>query len=567
MIKKIKDIVIKFKIHSILGVLLAVIIGTNLINYKENKKINISTVLAEDYFLSGDKDKAIEEYNRLAVYDKLSAKWDLRIAEIYSVSGDFENSNKHLNLARELKNLTQEDYNSITFTELMNKDYEKAKEDGEIALSLFPNNKALIKTMYTVYMANKQGDKAKELLSKYKVDENSAYDYAEFARLQLISGNKTEGYENLKKAWHLDKDEYKVYDVISQIALYNSNDLLQDIAGLMEKDKEELSYKIWLAKIYSSNVNTADQAMKIINEIKGKEVGKIEINLIEAYNLQNQGKNEEGDSILSQVIKDNPEDYRTYHTSSWYNLKKKDYDASLKDCLKSISLNRNYPDNYAFLMPQILLAQGKNKEAEPYFRRALYIEPYNYNIMLNTANYYWYTEKNVEKAYEYFKIAEIVKPDDPEIKYSMASIHIIAFEASEDKDVRLKEGNEALELLNNCAKLNPEEPRYRRTKGTLLMKLGKVAEGIKEIKYAYQADESDLLNLNNAGVYYITVELNVERGLYNIQSAFNRMTEATDEYTRKNLTENLNKAKDLSAKIAASQGNEIINIPDFVLFY
>jgi hypothetical protein len=248
-------------------------------------------------------------------------------------------------------------------------------------------------------------------------------------------------------------------------------------------------------------------------------------------------------------------------------LKKKDYNRALTDCIKSINLSRKYPDNYAFLMPEILLAQGKDKEAEPYFRRALYLEPYNYNIMLNTANYYWYTEKNVNKAYEYFNIAEIVKPNDAEIKYSKALIHIINFENSKDKTVRAKESKEAINLLNKCVKLNQEEPRYHRTLGTLYMKMGNMAAGIKETRAAYQADESDLLNLNNAGVYYITVEGNLEKGFYNIQSAYNRINDLTDDYTKKTIADNLKKAKDLSTRFANSKGNENIKVPDFILFY
>jgi hypothetical protein len=110
----------------------------------------------------------------------------------------------------------------------MNKEYKKAKQDGEKALALFSNNN-LVKTMFTVYMANNEPDKAKAVLTKYNVSKDSAYDLAEIARLQLIAGDKENGYANLKSAWKLDKDEFKIFDVISQIALYNSNDLLQDI--------------------------------------------------------------------------------------------------------------------------------------------------------------------------------------------------------------------------------------------------------------------------------------------------------------------------------------------------
>jgi len=138
---------------------------------------------------------------------------------------------------------------------------------------------------------------------------------------------------------------------------------------------------------------------------------------------------------------------------------------------------------------------------------------------------------------------------------------------SKDKTVRAKESKEAINLLNKCVKLNQEEPRYHRTLGTLYMKMGNMAAGIKETRAAYQADESDLLNLNNAGVYYITVEGNLEKGFYNIQSAYNRINDLTDDYTKKTIADNLKKAKDLSTRFANSKGNENIKVPDFILFY
>jgi len=100
---------------------------------------------------------------------------------------------------------------------------------------------------------------------------------------------------------------------------------------------------------------------------------------------------DKSDKLIEDVISQHPDDYRAYHSAGWYYLYKKDYEKAKEYCNKSISLNREYPDNYGFLMPEILKQGSEKLKGEPYFRTALIKEPYNYNIMLNLANYYWYT--------------------------------------------------------------------------------------------------------------------------------------------------------------------------------
>jgi Tfp pilus assembly protein PilF len=409
--------------------------------------------------------------------------------------------------------------------------------------------------MFTVYMANNMLDKAKSLVSQYPVDVKSAYDISEHARMMMVTGQWQEGYASLRSAWDKDRDEYKIYDVLAQIAVYNRDDLLENVTSLLEKNPNDLAYKMWLAKIYSSSDATANEAINLLEELKTHDVGKIEIKLIESAALQSLNQDDKADELIIKVIEENKEDYRVLHTAGWYYLNKKDYINAEKYCRESIIKNKNYPDNYGFLMTEILKAQGRTGEGEPYFRTAIFKEPYNYNTMLTIANYYWYTAKNTEKALENFKFAEIVKPNDPDIKYNMALINI----TSEKQD-------EAINLLNQSIKLSESTAKYHRTLGTLYLLNKKPQEAIKEIRYAYAADQTDIMTLNNAGCYYISQDVNLEKGEYNLRKALEGITDSTDKYTSDTIKENYKKAKELLDKYNSGSGNEL-KMPDFVLFY
>ncbi|HEY5561270.1 MAG TPA: tetratricopeptide repeat protein [Clostridiaceae bacterium] len=541
-----------------ISIALALFIALPIVSARENKKYDITDNKAEEYFYAGDYSKSINEYLNLAKKDKLSPMWDVKIAGVYSVQGDMINSKRYLKRAKEAQSKNSDILNYIIFTEFMNKDYDVALLDGEEALKIDGKNPELMKTMFTVYMANNELDKAKALIAKYPVNNKSAYDMAVYARMLMLVEDWDGGFKELKAAWYVNRDEYKIYDVLSQIAAYNRDALLEKISVLSTAEPSEVAYKMWLAKIYSAGEETAELAQGLLNDINGKNIGNIEVKLIEATILQNQKKVDEANTLISQIIKANSNSYSVLHTAGWFYLNQKDYSLATKYCKLSILKNKNYPDNYGFLMPEILKAEGKSIEGEPYFRTALLYEPYNYNTMLNIANYYWYTTKNSDKAMEYFKMAELVKPTDPEIIYNIASIEITN-----------NKPDEAIPLLNQCIKLDATNPKYYRALGTIYMLKKDFPNAIIQIKNAYHANENDILALNNAGCYYISIEGidKLPQGLFNLQKAYEGLKPSDSQYTRDSITENYNKAKKLNDDYQNGSDNQVLTIPEFVFFY
>lgn len=510
---------------------------------------------AEKHFLAREYDLAIDKYSELAEKDKLSPKWNIKIAEVYSVRKDLNNSLKYIDISKKYSEIDGESYNYLIFTEFMNGKYEQALKDGEIALSKYPKDKNLIKTMFTVYMGNKKIDRVTQLIENYPVDIKSAYDIAEYSRMLMMVGKWEQGYTQLKNAWELDKDEYKIYDVLAQVSLYNKNTLLENITVLSKEHPNDLSYKMWLAKIYSLSTDTIDQANKLILELSSKNVGEMQMELIKANVYKNMNELEKSDKLIENVILKYPNDYSVYHSAGWYYLYKGDYIKAKEYCNKSIQLNKEYPDNYGFLMPKILKEEEEKLTAEPYFRTALSKEPYNYNIMLNLANY-WYNANNNAKALEYFNLASLIKPEDAEIKYNMALIKI-----SDGKN------DEAIKILKICSKLDELSPKYHRTLATIYMFENKPVEAKAEIDSAYQADQEDILILNNAGCYYINFEQKLDRGFYNISKAYEGLDDSYDDYTKKIIVENYDKVQKLKESYAKAEDNQELKVPELILFY
>ncbi|MFU0825301.1 tetratricopeptide repeat protein [Clostridium sp.] len=478
------------------------------------------------------------------------------MARAYFLKGDIKNSKKYIQLAKNVGIKDDEIVNKIVFYEFINGDGSQALQDGEKALKTEPKNKSLIKSMMAIYMVNKELDKAKEIVQLYDVDKNSAYDLAEYSRMLMILGDIKGAFTKLKEAWNIDKDEYKIYDVLAQESLYNSDKIIGYIKELEKSNSNELVYKMWLAKIYSLKEDKSKEGIQIVEQLKGKDVGNIEIKLIEASILQNMNKNKEVDKLINEVIQNNKDDYGVLHTVAWFYLRRHDSEKAMEYCKKSIEQNKDYPDNYAFLMPQILKNMDKASLGKTYFITAMEKELYNYNVLESVGKFYWDVEKNSDKALEYYNMANNINPVEPEIKYNIALLH---FNEGRDED--------AIKILKECIKLKDNVIKYHRTLGVVYLTNGRHDEGIKEVRTAFKLNENDILTLNNAGCYYAIYTNDLLRAYYNLQKAADGITSNTDEYTKSVIKKNYNEIKLVIDKIEKGKPNDSIKIPDLRLLY
>ena len=327
--------------------------------------VNIVKNSGEESFYLGEYDKAIEEYEKL---DK-NEEWPIykvKIAEVCSAKGDYERANIFIDEAYETRNsLIENDKegtykerdaefgNYITLISLFDGKDKMALEYGEIFLKENPDDKALQRTMFTVYLLLKDENKAEEVLEKYSVDEENSYDLALYARMNMLINKWDEGFEYLKKAWNLNKDEVKVFDIISQEASYDKEKIINKLKELSEKEPEEIAYKAWLVKCYTMSDKTMNEAEQLYKEIKKEDLGKYVFNTVAAKIYQYKEENVKANELIRNVIYE--KNLIGYQTTAWYYYDKKEYDKAIEYCKKGILENSEYPDNYGFLMTDIMI--------------------------------------------------------------------------------------------------------------------------------------------------------------------------------------------------------------------
>ncbi|WMJ80811.1 hypothetical protein RBU49_00775 [Clostridium sp. MB40-C1] len=515
----------------------------------------------QSYLYLGEYDKAIREYEKIKTGNlrdkrKLLALKNLKLAESYSLKGDVENSQKYIKYAKETKNRDIEVLNSIIFNEFINGKFQEALTFGEAALNDNKYNKELIKTMVSVYMVNDKKNEVIKIIESYKVDKTSSYDMAQYAGMLMNIGKTDEAMLYLQEAWNLDKDEYKIYDVLAQASIYDKELIINSIKKFQKTNLTSIAPMMWMAKIYSLNEETCKKSEELIKELKNKEIGNLQLSLIEAMTLQKLNKQDEAEYIINEMVKNNGNDYRVLHTAGWFYLYKNQLDDAEKYCINSINKNKKYVDNYAFLMPEILKKKDKTIGLPAYYREALSKEPYNFSIINSISNYYLHTVSKPKEAMKFLKISSKIRPLDSEIKYNMALIYFNS-----------EKGKEAENILKECIKLDDNSVKYHRTLGAVYLSLGKPNEAITEMQKAFKLDKDDILNLNNTACYYIMYTNNFNKGYYNLNQALSSINSNTSEYTKKVIKDNLENIKSIIKKIEEGKGNESIKIPDFRLLY
>ena len=236
----------------VLSIVFAFIVLMSIQLIMGDKTVTISNNKAEQYYYDGKFDDAINEY-MLMQNDDVWPIWTVKAAEVYSVKGDIaqadnllreaivkrdkvmlENEDKYIDQDKEL-------INQVVFTFYINNELDQAESLGEYYLTTYSTYKPLLKTMFAVYLANGDTQSAKEIVDLYPVDEESAYDLAVLAKMQIMLGNYEDGLDNLKKSYNLDKNEIKSFDVIMETCEFDKSKLLNEINKLSEENPKERS--------------------------------------------------------------------------------------------------------------------------------------------------------------------------------------------------------------------------------------------------------------------------------------------------------------------------------------
>ena len=503
-----------------------------------DEAVTISNNKAEEYYYDGKFDEAINEY-MLMQNDDVWPIWTVKAAEVYSVKGDMTQAD---NLLREavvkrdkvmLENgdkyieQDQELINQVVFTFYINNELEQAESLGEYYLTTYSKYKPLLKTMFAVYLANGDTKSAEDVVASYPIDDESAYDLAILAKMQIMLGNYDDGLNNLKKSYNLDKNEIKSFDVIMETCEFDKRTLLDEINKLSEENPKEEAYQVWLEEI-----NILDESN--VNSVEG---------IIDEINTSIDVDNLDEDSYI----------YNYVEAWSYYN--KGQYDKALEACNAAIVANPEYINTFGILIPKILIATENPDKVEGYFRTAIYNEPFNYNLITSISRIYENDLKNYDKAKEALNFALSLNKDEDVLYYNLAFI-----------DLAMENIDEAITNLKKAISVDENNYKYYRTLGTVYFNNKDYDKAIESIRKAYSLNEKDVLSLNNAACYYIMVEKDIWRGYSNIESAYNDMPSDLDQDLKDVITKNYEVIKKVYDKYVNDESTAI-NIDNLELVY
>ena len=101
-----------------------------------------------------------------------------------------------------------------------------------------------------------------------------------------------------------------------------------------------------------------------------------------------------------------------------------------------------------------------------------------------------------------------------------------------------------------------------RALGKAYYDIGKKDEVINEIRKAYKNDNEDIVALNNAGCYYISIGNDIDRGLYNLKCAYEMIKSVDDLKVKRVIIANYEAAKE----VKKSSGNDVSTTVNPLLF-
>lgn len=510
------------------------------------EQVDITNSAAEVLVYESKYDEAIDEYKNIQSKEEWPA-WSAKVADIYSIKGETKKSNSLLKEVVIIRDriIKSEGYlkykekdikliNSVLFTFSLNGEYEEVITFGEKYIDDYGSNKDTLNILFHAYLVNDYKDKAEKLIEEYQLEDKSAYDTAVLANMNIMVDRWSKGIELLKSAWEIDKNEIKIYDVINNIDSYNREKLIETIEEKV-KITDEDGYKALLAKVYSLDKETSKDAIELTKELEEKGIVNVGIDLINfsAYkNLEEEDKALEYINDATKKAKSwNKESYITYYLLSLKAENSNKYEEALSYAKKALLADKRYSNTYGDSIPRILIKMGEFKSIEYYYRTALSKDPFNYKLIMNIADYYTNYQSNNDKGMKYYNLLLDINKNI-ELYKKVCNLKI----NSEKYD-------EAIPYLEEVIKLDGDNPDYYRLLGTIYLNKSRFDEGMELIRKAYSMNEKDVIALNNAGWYYLTIQNDIARGYDNIKSAYEHVPTTLDESIKEKLLNNYNEAK------------------------
>lgn len=135
--------------------------------------------------------------------------------------------------------------NSIVFNSFMNGEFKKSSEYGQMFMQLYPDDVNLLKTMFAVYIANNETAKAEEIINIFMNESSDSDKLVIAGKMKLFIGKYEDGLKLLEEAYKINENNINIFDALEDVSRYNKNTIIDSINKLIEKDKNNQSYKLF----------------------------------------------------------------------------------------------------------------------------------------------------------------------------------------------------------------------------------------------------------------------------------------------------------------------------------
>ena len=378
-------------------------------------------------------------------------------------------------------------------------------------------------------------------------DVNSLLSYA---KLSVNFSRLDRSVEAINKLLIKDFDNIYVLDVIDSMISFDQNALNNILNGYIENDP--LNERFKFIKVMSNRHDLSNTQVNIqnIDDIIKNNFDKNLPKIVKLDILTSASRDSDSGILFNEFKSIENKTFDVYYAMAKYSLDVNNFNDALNFVKQGISLNKSFGRNYEILM-DLIVKQGKNLNISYFYTKMKLLDLINTRIDKNFFSSYLDNFNDINKAVEILQFGKQISAYESDIIYRLAEIYI-----------DLKKYDLAEQELNLAISLNQKSIYYRMF-GVLLIELGRVEDGISNIRLAYSIDPNDILNLNNAGAYYANVEKNIERAFLNVQTAYENLDSSYNDYVSFIIRENYFKLETLYN----SENPNLDNIPNIDYLY
>lgn len=378
-------------------------------------------------------------------------------------------------------------YNFIVGTAYMkNKEFEKAIEPLQIALSIEPENLGVLNSLGTCYMACNKTSLAIETYEKaLSVNPKAPMAYFNIGSAYQIQQNHEKAVQYLKKALEIEEEEtFLVALAMSEVKLGDYENALKHYKqlALLCPSKENYKYNIvtcyealgdfataikMLENIVYINPKFILPAQKLASLyiksnqlVKAKEIydnillkNKVTADTLHQYAVLSSSlcDTETAEKMLKKVIRMNPEMAKAHKDLGIIYLNKRLFDYAEEEFKEALKLAPN-DFEVLFEYANYLYSISKNSEAESFYREALEVEPENV-LALTFMALNKLVLNELDEAYSYIKKAVTLESNHEYVLFCTGRILFARKEFEEAKRYLIKavENNPDIETQNTLA--------------------------------------------------------------------------------------------------------------------